>query len=125
MSRKTIKDLSGMPKMSAAFLGWTVAIDLVRIKQTIVDGIPKDAEEKIRFQGTVQPLSAEEIALKPDGQRSWEWLQVHVIASSKNLEVDDRVRYAGRKYKIMGRKDYTLNGYVEYHMIVDFQKASP
>lgn len=116
---------SGMPQMRAAFIGWMVPITLVRVTQQVVqNGLVEDIETNISFQGTVQPLSAEEIELKPDAQRSFEWLQIHALAGSTNLVTDDRIIFAGVRYKIMARKDYSLNNYVEYHAIQDYTQGN-
>lgn len=109
--------------MDAAFDGWMVEITLIVIKQKIVDGFTKLIEMPVSFQGTVQPLSPEAIALKPDGQRSWQWLQIHCFSGQLNLVTNDRIIFNGKKYKIMAELDYSLNNYIEYHAIQDYENA--
>lgn len=112
-----INNLSGMPQMSLAFRGWTIAISLIKITQTVdSDGFVQSTEETISFDGTVQPLSAEQIEQKPAGQRAYQWLQIHAITSVNNLQNNDQIMYDGKKYKVMGIKDYKLNNYIEYHV---------
>lgn len=114
--------MSGMPQTVIAFDGWTKQITLGVITQQIINGFPVDTQEDIYFNGTIQPLSPRKIALKPEGQRSWEWLQIHCLSSGAvNLQPNDRVVYMGQKYKIMANNDYSLNGYIEYQLIRDFQ----
>lgn len=112
-----INNLSGMPQMSLAFRGWTIPIELVKITQVVnADGFVIDTEQVIKFDGTVQPLSTEQIEQKPEGQRAYQWLQIHAITSVNNLRNNDQIQYDGRNYKVMGIKDYKLNNYIEYHV---------
>lgn len=115
-----LNQLSGMPQMAVTLNGWQKSIDIIKITQSVVDGIPVSAEQSIAFQGTVQPLDPESVKLKPEGQRSWEWLQIHVKSGSNNLKTDDRIKYNNVIFKIMGKKDYSLNGFLEYHAVADF-----
>lgn len=92
MTAKPLNQLSGMPQMSAAFSGWQKSITLLRIVQTVSDGgFVTDTPTSVTFQGTIQPLSPKLIVLKPEGQRAWEWLQIHAFAGSLNLDNNDRI----------------------------------
>ncbi len=119
---KKINEMSGMPQMRSAFSGWQVSFVLIRITQTNNEGDITDVETSLNYVGTVQPLSPEEIKLKPEGQRSWQWLQVHVIIG-EDLKTNDRVFYNGKRYKVMLVKDYRLNNYIEYHLLEDYKDA--
>lgn len=121
MPPKTLSQYSGMPQMNAAFAGWMSKITIIVITQVIVDGFPVDTEEKVFFQGVVQPLSPRQIELKPEGERSWTWLQIHCLAGSLNLEPNNKIIFNGKRYKIMANNDYSLDNYMEYHAILDYQ----
>jgi hypothetical protein len=114
---------SGMPQICAAFAGWTTQIVLMRHTETVENGIVKKCYNPLRFPGTIQPLSARAIALKPEGQRSWTWLQVHCLALYCELIPGDRVTWNCSEYKVMELKDYSLNGYIEYHLVRDYQNG--
>lgn len=118
---KTLNQISGMPKISSAFRGWTSLITLATITQIIVDGFVTDEEDSISFYGVIQPLTQEELELKPDGERSWQWLMIHCAAGTLNLSTNDKIIYNGTHYKIMAIKDYSLNAYVEYHAARDYE----
>ena len=110
--------------MSSAFSGWQVAFELIKITQTNDRGDIADVKTLLSYEGTVQPLSPEQVQLKPEGQRSWEWLQVHVITDvDTDLVTNDRVQYDGKPYKVMFVKNYKLNNYVEYHLLEDYHNA--
>lgn len=121
MKAKKLNQVSGMPQMLAAFSNWMISITLIRITQTINEGFVVDSERTFTFQGTVQPLSPQQLLLKPEGLRSFEWLDVHVLTSSLDLVTNDLIKYNNKKYKIMATNDYTLNNYVEYHLVENFE----
>jgi hypothetical protein len=145
---KPLNQSSGMPQMGAAFAGWAKIITIYRRNQIVIDELvgyvddlnkwdqggienwdtptaefdqPVATVTKITFKGTIQPLSAKQISLKPEGQRSWEWLQIHCFSGPLNLDTNDIIIYNGKNFKIMGVWDYSLNNYIEYHAIRDYQ----
>ena len=71
-----------------------------------------------------QPLKAEEVVLKDEAQRAWSWFQVHVRESIYGeLHTTQIITVNGIDYKIMAKKDYFLNGYREYHAILNYQES--
>lgn len=120
---KPLNQLSGMPQITSAFKGWTKKISLVVVTQSIVDGFVQESLAATDFEGTIQPLIPEELKLKPEAQRSWEWLQIHCVSGNLNLKNNDRIIYNGKKYKVMAPRDYSLNGYIEYHCVEDYQNG--
>lgn len=119
---KTLNQITGMPQMEAAFAGWANDITLTVVTQTVQStGFISNVENTINFKGVIQPLQPNQIALKPEGQRSFKWLQIHCLDRIINLNTNDRIVYNGEKYKVMARKDYSLNNYIEYHVIEDYE----
>lgn len=116
-----LNQMSGMPRMGAAFAGWTKTITLQKRTQKIQGGFVTNVDTPFTFKGTIQPLSPKSISLKPEGQRAFQWLQIHCVSSSLNLRTNDRIVYNGKTFKIMADNDYSLNGYIEYHAVEDFQ----
>lgn len=120
---KTISSLirSGMPQMDSTLTGWEVPLTLIKLTQSTDEGDLVTSETRITFQGVWQPFKNEELQLKPEGQRSWEWIWIHARSSSLNLETADKVLFNNRKYKVMQKKDYGLNSFVEYQLIRDYE----
>ena len=112
---------SGMPQMDSTLTGWEIPLNLVKITQSIVDGDLVTNEIQITFKGVWQPLRNEELQLKPEGQRSWEWIWIHAKSSSLNLETADKVIFNNRRYKVTSKKDYGLNSFVEYELVRDYE----
>lgn len=119
--KTNLKALSGMPQMSATLTGWEVPLTLVKVIQDIVEGDAVFTEQQINFMGCWQPLRDEELQFKPEGQRSWEWIWIHSKSSELNLQTADKVIFNNKRYKVMAVKDYSLNGFVEYQLIRDFE----
>ena len=120
---KTISGLikSGMPQMDSTLTGWEVPLTLIKLTQSTEEGDLVTSETRITFQGVWQPLKSEELQLKPEGQRSWEWVWIHARSSSLNLETADKVLFNNRKYKVMQKKDYGFNSFVEYQLVRDYE----
>lgn len=106
--------------MANTLNGWEVPLTLIKITQDVVDGDAVYTETEIKFMGVWQPLRAERLALLPEGQRSWQWIWIHAKAGALNLNTADKVKFNDKRYKVMNVKDYSLNGYIEYELVLDY-----
>lgn len=119
---KTLDQYSGMPQISDAFAGWLNTITLILITQLVSNnGFVSEVETPVTFEGVIQPLSPKSLILKPEGERAFEWLQIHCPSGSLTLQPKDKIICNGKRYKIMAQNDYNLDNYVEYHAIFDYQ----
>ena len=107
--------------MASTLTGWEVPLTLVKITQDIIDGDAVKTETEIRFLGVFQPLRDEELQFKPEGQRSWAWYWIHAKSGTLDLKTQDKIIFQGKKYKVMTVKDYGLNGFIEYEIILDYE----
>lgn len=121
---KQNRTLTGMPNMADTLNGWETTITLVKVIQSIVEGDRVTSETNITFQGVIQPLRTEQLLAKPENMRSWEWLWIHVKSGSLNLLTGDKIRFNNKLFKVMGVKDYSLNGFVEYEIVRDYENAN-
>lgn len=113
-----LNQTSGMPDVSDAFADWKIPLTFVKITQENDRGDISEKRTNIKFDGSVQPLGSEELQKKPEGLRSYEWLQIHAF-TNRNIDLvnNDRIEYNDKPYKVLQRKDHRLNGYIEYHII--------
>ena len=79
---------------------------------------------QISFQGNWQLFSPDELVLKPEGQRDWHWYRVFAQPALQ-LFPDQLITYLGNQYRVMGRVDWSLNGYMEYSLIEDWTGSGP
>ena len=114
---------SGMPQMDTTLTGWEVPLVIIQITQDVIDGELITSRKQINFKGVWQPLRDEALELKPEGQRSWEWIWIHARATELNLETADKVLFKGKYYKVIQKKDYGLNSFVEYELCRDYEET--
>lgn len=121
-SIKNLKAFSQMPNMSNTLTGWETSITLEIVSQDVTsDGEATFTTQQVTFLGVVQPLRTEQLELKPEGQRSWEWLWIHAKSGTLNLHTADKILFNSKTYKVEGVKDYSLNGFVEYELVRDYE----
>ena len=121
-SYNPLANLTNMPNMANTLSEWQAPLQLVRITQTMSEGDVENSEELITFQGVWQPLKDEQLQFKPEGQRSWSWFWIHAVAGTLNLNTADKIIFNGERYKVMDKKDYSLNGFVEYYVVRDYEQ---
>lgn len=124
MKKNKLSELnnSGMPQVQTALQGWEVTVYADYIKQEWINGEPVEIKKTEKIIGTRQPLKTEEVELKSEGQRNWAWYWLHVDAKYKPLSVQQVIKIKDTDYRIMAVKDYSLNGYYEYHIVKDYQE---
>lgn len=110
-----------LPDVSSTLTGWEIDMYAIYVKQEMIDGEIINQDIKQKIIGTLQPLKAEEVNLKPEGQRAWQWYDIHVKSSYPILRVEQKIKVGDIEYKIMAVKDYTLYGYVEYHVVRNYE----
>ena len=113
---------NGMPNMANTLNGWEIPLTLIKVTQSIIDGDAVKVETLINFMGVWQPLRDEQLQFKPEGQRSWEWIWIHAKSGTLNLSTQDKVIFNSKRYKVMSVKDYSLNGFIEYELVRDYEQ---
>ena len=111
----------GLPQMSNTLTSWLIPLELEKITQDVVNGDVVETKTKIEFKGVFQPLKAELLQFKPEGQRSWQWFWIHAQAGSLNLTTGDKIIFSEERFKVMAVKDFSLYGYIEYEVILDYE----
>ena len=120
--RYQLASLTDMPNMANTLSRWQVPLKLVRLTQKVIDGDRVDQETIVTFQGVWQPLSNEQLQSLPENMRSWEWVWIHAVAGTLNLNTGDKVKFNNKRYKVMSLKDYSLNGFIEYNLVRDYEQ---
>lgn len=115
---------ANLPNVSEVMNGWEVSMTANYVTQSVVDGAVVDTEVNKPIKGISQPLKAEEIALKDEGQRMWNWVLVQVRETIYGELYPTQILIINNiRHKIMAKKDWTLDGYREYHVIRDFESV--
>jgi len=113
-----------VPNVGGALLDWFQPMVFERVVKTTVNFQVVETATQINFRGVIQPLKTRDLILKPEGQRAWTWLWLH-SDPSLSLNVDEVVLYLGKQTRIMARQNYTIYGYVEYHLVQDWTGSGP
>lgn len=113
---------NGMPNMRNTLTGWEVPLSLIKVTQSMSEGDVVKTEQKIDFMGVWQPLRDEELQFKPENQRSWSWYWIHAKAGTLNLQTQDKIKFLDKRFKVMAVKDYSLNGFIEYQIVRDYEE---
>lgn len=109
-----------LPDVSGGLLNWFQTLTFTKIVKTVVDFEVSEARTTFSAQGVRQPMSAQKLSMKPEGQRAWKWETIHATPDLV-LAVDEVISFGTTDYRIMERLDYSPYGYVEYHVVEDFK----
>ena len=110
---------SPLPNVSNVVRSYLQDVILQKRKITNIDynnTITIDFEVVAR--AVVQPLTPQKLDIKPDGQRSYEWQQMHVPEEYLNNSVStgDYISYEGKQYTIMNDLGYNHYGCKIFHI---------
>lgn len=114
---------SNLPDVSDALLDWFQNMTFDLITKAITDYDLTETATTISTKGVRQPFSAQQLSIKPEGQRAWKWETLHCLPNVK-LNPDDIVVFNGVRYRVMEKLDYSEYGYLEYHIIQDYNTAA-
>ncbi len=113
-----------IPNMGGALLNWFQPMIFERVVKTTEGFQVVETGVETAFRGVIQPLSTRDLLLKPEGQRAWTWLMLHSDPSLV-LQVDEVVKYLGVQTRVMSRGNYTIYGYLLYHLCQDWSGSGP
>lgn len=119
---QSIDDLSTVPDVSAQMHALYQKLTLYKISKKFIDFEIVESRIPFTTSGVIQPLSGTKLEMKPEGQRSWDWQQLH-CENGLILKTDEIVEYKGRKYRIIQQNGYQAYGFTYYEMVNDYGKA--
>lgn len=115
-----------VPDVSGAIYDYFQQLLFEKLKKLVVNFQNVEVATPIYTLGMWQPMKVQMVAMKPEGQRKWKWFVLHAApALAAELAPDDCIRYLGTQYRVAERFDWTLYGYVEYHIVDDYEGSGP
>lgn len=117
-------DSGTMPNMSGAIDQWMQKMVFTIVEKTMINYQIYESGTDYNFQGVWQPFTIQQLMLKPTGERDWKWFMLHTQIGV-GLSPDMVVTYLGTQYRVKEKLDYTLDGYLEYHLIQDYVGSGP
>lgn len=112
-----------VPNMREALSGWMRPLDLAKVTTEIVNFRAEQIERPLAAVGVIQPLSAQMLALKPEGQRAWKWRVIWTTTDLK-LKPDDVISYKGERNRVMGFTDWEDSGFFRYEVVNDYANST-
>lgn len=108
-----------LPNVQDAMTSWFQVLTFTKIKKEIVNFQLVETSESTTFCGVRQPFTAQQLSMKPDGQRNWKWETIHAFPNLI-LKPDDVIVFSGCVYRVMQKTDYKEYGYIEYQIVQDY-----
>lgn len=111
-----------LPNMGGALLNWFQKMVFTVVTKRINPDtfLVEEVQVQCEAMAVKQPLQAEKIQMKPEGQRHWRWEMLHALPDLV-LKIDDIVRIGATPYRVMERFPYSEYGFVEYHITQDYK----
>lgn len=108
-----------LPNVSGALLNWFQILTFTTIVKTVVNFQLVETTTTQDYQAVIQPFTAQQLMIKPEGQRLWKWFTLHSF-TDLILVPDDIATIQGVAYRVMGKWDWKEYGYIEYHLVEDY-----
>lgn len=112
------------PDVSGALQDYYQPMVFERVTKMVEGFQVVETGDPINFRGVAQPLSGRQLAIKPEGQRAWNWIMLHSDIAL-GLKPDDCVIWKGKQTRVMVVKDEFLYGYFYYELVQDWTGSGP
>lgn len=119
-SKPLSQQVGTLPQMDGALMDWLQPMTFKVVTKTTVNMQVVESFINVTMQAVRQPLSAQQLMMKPEGQRGWKWDRIHALPGQE-LSLDSEVIYLGIQYRVMGKWPWPEYGYIEYHLTQDYQ----
>lgn len=117
---------SGQPQLTA-ILDWFVPIEIEVVTSApqgggdpADEGVAKETLRKVKTSGCVQPGDPTRLQIASEGERARDNMLLHTTPDF-NVDLDTVVRVDGTRFRVMGKKDHSRNGFVRYDLLEDYE----
>lgn len=115
-------NFTGLPQVGDVLPSWFQTLTFTLVTKYLVDYEVQEVLVTITTQGVRQPMNAQQLSIKPEGQRGWKWETIHCLPNVK-LKLDDIIIFDNVKYRVMEKWDWSEYGYLEYHICQAYEDA--
>jgi hypothetical protein len=118
-NKRNLTEANDLPDLSTSVQMFfqNIKIDVIRKENN--SGYVKEKKLCILTQGVRQTFTPAQLAMKPEGERTWKWSKLHTLPEPK-LKLDDIVQIRGIKYRVMVMADQSEYGFEEYDLQEDY-----
>jgi hypothetical protein len=114
--------VSQAPNVSSTLNGNLLPVQFSSVSKSI-DPVTKEVKEiivTVETLASIQPLRTRELAMKPEGERSWEWYKIYALPELV-LKTGDMIQINGEgSFRVMGLKNWRARGYMYYEIVNGF-----
>lgn len=110
-----------LPDVSDVLPDWFQTLTFQLVTKSQVEYETIETLTTVTTQGVRQPMSAQRLEMKPEGQRAWRWETIHCLPDLQ-LKVDDIIVFNGIRYRVMHRWNWAEYGYLEYEICQAYQE---
>ena len=108
-----------LPNMRETMTEWFQPLQFILVKKSVENFEAVETQTVVSFSGIVENISPQELQMRPEGQRKWEYINVWA-GPELELSVDDIFRYQNKNYRVMTKNDWSSYGYVQYQCAEDY-----
>jgi len=120
--RLVVDQIGSMPNQASVIKGWFRPLIIGHTANKFVNGEAQPTITTVNVSGHLQPSEPEKLEIQLYGDRSWKYFYLYVDCSLV-MENDDNCAIAGTPYVVIGKKDWSANGFIRYRLHEDFSDA--
>lgn len=109
-----------LPQVNGAMRNWFSQITIKILTKSVKEFKAIETAVEVNFLGVWESQPPEMLEIKPEGQRSWDWVNVW-CESAMIMNIDDFVVYQDKIYRVMKKTNWSIYGYVQYELVKDYQ----
>lgn len=109
-----------LPSVQSTILGWFRPLVLGVQTRRVVAGEVKYTTQRKNCRGVIQPFAPQELVIKPEGERSWDWKHLYTTPDVQ-LVNGQTFFIKGTPYRVMSTIDYSEYGYVGYELVQNYE----
>ena len=121
-SKKSISESPDLPDVSSGIQMYLQTLQIGLVHKQNTNGYLEEFINTFRTQGVIQTLSPAQLAMKPEGQRTWQWRKLHTTPELK-LKLDDIIIVHKIRYRVMDMEDNRQYGVSSFDLQEDYQDA--
>jgi hypothetical protein len=118
-NKRSISQSSDLPDVSSGIQLWFQPLKIGPVFKQNKDGYLEEFLSVFKTQGVLQTLTPQQLAMKPEGERTWKWRKLHMLPEPK-LRVDDIVIIGETSYRVMDKEDNSQYGVTSYDLQEDY-----
>lgn len=117
--KRNISESIDLPDLSTGVQMFFQPLIISKIYKQNNKGYLEEFLNTFRTQGVIQTLSVAQLAMKPEGQRTWQWRKLHTVSEPK-LKLDDLIVIKKIRYRVMSMEDNNQYGVISYDLQEDY-----